>query len=90
MKIAKRDLIVLGSIILILVALIFVSTVQKKPKGVPVDDKHRVFYEELQKGSNRIETEKGCTLCHNPRVIPLPKRHPPKEQCLVCHKLTGT
>ncbi len=90
MKIAKRDLIVFGSIILILIALIFVSTAQKKPKAVPVDDKHRVFYQAMQRGSNRIETEKGCTLCHNPQAIPLPKKHPPKEQCLVCHKLTGT
>ncbi len=87
MKIARRDILVVGSVILLLIALIFVSTAQKKPEGVPFDNKHRPFYEAMQRGSHRIETEKGCTICHNPQAIPLPKKHPPKEQCLVCHKL---
>ena len=40
--------------------------------------------------SKCIKEEKGCTSCHNPQTAPLPRRHPPKEQCLICHKMHYT
>ncbi|HUL29690.1 MAG TPA: cytochrome C, partial [Thermodesulfobacteriota bacterium] len=56
-------------------------------KRVPADEKHRAFYEAMEKGHNRIEVEKECVTCHSTQAIPLPEKHPPKEQCLICHKL---
>jgi len=34
-----------------------------------------------------MEMEKKCATCHGIQSIPLSKTHPPKEQCLLCHKL---
>jgi hypothetical protein len=86
MKVKKRDLLAIVAVVAVLVVL-FMSTARHKGKRVPVDDKHRVFYEAIEKGSDRIEVERGCIPCHNSQAIPLPKKHPPKEQCLICHKL---
>ncbi len=89
MKVTKRDLIAAAVTVMVIVVLIL-SVSQKKVKQVPADDKHRVFNQNMEKGQDRIELEKGCVACHNPQAIPLPKKHPPKEQCLICHKLTFT
>ena len=86
MKLRKRDWL---TIVIVLTALgvLIMSTVREKAKQVPADDKHLHFYEAMEKTNNRIEVERGCVTCHNPQAIPLPKKHPPKEQCLICHKL---
>ena len=86
MKARKRDLITIAVLGVALILLI-ISTGREKVKPVPLDDKHRPFYEAMEKGGDRIKEEKGCTSCHNPQTIPLTQRHPPKEQCLICHKL---
>ena len=86
MKVTKRDLVTIAAVVLVLAVLI-ISTTREKAKRVPADDKHRPFYEAMEKGGNRIEVEEGCITCHNSQAIPLPKKHPPKEQCLICHKL---
>ncbi len=86
MKVTKRDLVTIAAVVLVLLVLIL-STAREKAKRVPVDEKHRAFYEAMEKGRDRIETERGCTTCHSPESIPLVKKHPPKEQCLICHKL---
>jgi len=86
MKITKRDFLTIAAVAVVLVVLIM-STLYEKAKRVPVDDKHRAFYEAMEKGRNRIATERDCITCHNPYAIALPKKHPPKEQCLICHKL---
>jgi len=86
MKVTKRDFLTIAAVAALLVVLIM-STTLEKAKRVPVDEKHRAFYEAMEKGRDRIEVERGCITCHNPHVIPLPKKHPPKEQCLICHKL---
>ena len=86
MKVTKRDFFLIAAIILVLAVLIM-STGHEKAKLVPTDDKHRPFYEAMEKGADRIEAERGCTTCHNPQTDPLPQKHPPKEQCLICHKL---
>ncbi len=85
-KVKKRDFITIAIVGVILVVLIM-STGPEKAKPVPVDDKHRPFYESMSPGGDRIQVEKNCLSCHNPQAIPLPKKHPPKEQCLICHKL---
>ncbi len=89
MKVTKRDLLAIAAVLVVLVVLIM-STARDKGKRVPVDDKHRTFYEAIEKGSGRVEVESGCVTCHNSQAIPLPKKHPPKEQCLICHKLNDT
>lgn len=86
MKVTKRDFLPIAAVAVVLVVLIM-STTHEKAKRVPVDDKHRAFYEAMEKGRGRIEVERGCITCHNTKAIPLPKKHPPKEQCLICHKL---
>lgn len=86
MKVTKRDSFTIAAIAVVLVVLIM-STVHEKAKPVPFDDKHRAFYEAMKRGQERIEAERGCMTCHDSRAIPLPKKHPPKEQCLICHKL---
>ncbi len=87
MKVTKRDLLVFSAVVAIVIVLA-ISSAHKKPKPVPFDDKHRSFYEVTERGRDRVETERKCVTCHNPRIIPLSKKHPPKEQCLVCHKIT--
>ncbi len=86
MKVTKRDLLAIVALVIVLVVLIM-STTREKAKPVPFDNKHRAFYEAMKKGKDRIEVEKSCVACHSPQAISLPKKHPPKEQCLICHKL---
>lgn len=86
MKVTKRDLLTIAAVVLVLIVLI-ISTAREKAKRVPADEKHRAFYGAMEKGGDRIEVEKGCITCHNSQAIALPKKHPPKEQCLICHKL---
>lgn len=83
MTIAKRDYIFIAVIVALLVVL-FVGKDKSKSVSVPNDDKHIHFYEAITKGEDRAEVEKRCTSCHSK----LPKGHPPKEQCLICHKLS--
>ena len=87
MKVTRRDWTFLAVIVAVLGALL-VNTGKVKAKKVPYDDRHRQFHEAMRKEGDRMETEKGCAACHNARSIPLPKDHPPKEQCLLCHKLS--
>jgi hypothetical protein len=89
MKVKKRDWLMIVIVVAALTLLIM-SAVREKAKRVPADDKHRAFYEAMEKGNNRIGVEISCVTCHNPQAIPLPKKHPPKEQCLICHKLHRT
>ncbi len=89
MKVMKRDLLAVAAAAVVIVALIMVAT-REKAEPVPADDKHRAFYEATEKGGGRVEVERACIKCHNSQTIPLPKKHPPKEQCLICHKLSKT
>ena len=69
----------------VVLALLLVSTCRVKPKKVPADERHRTFLAAVARGERREDVEKGCTACHNDRTVPLPRKHPPKEQCLICH-----
>ena len=89
MKVRKRDWLTMVLVAAALTVFI-VSTGREKSRPIPFDDKHRPFYESMQKQINRIEAERKCATCHSPQAIPLPEKHPPKEQCLICHKLEKT
>ncbi len=61
----------------IILVLVFVSKTATKPPFIPADDLHKV-----------ITTDAACTECHAPgKRSPLKPSHPPKEQCLYCHKV---
>lgn len=60
----------------ILLGLFFLSS-GKKPPLIPSDARH-----------NSITTDAACLECHAPgKQSPLKPSHPPKEQCLTCHKV---
>jgi hypothetical protein len=87
MKITKRDWIFISVIVVVLGAL-FVGKNKQKSRDTPYDDKHAYFHEAMGKGGDRMDIEKKCATCHGPQGISLSKRHPPKEQCMICHKLS--
>lgn len=76
----------LSTLIGVVLATLLLSTFRDKPKKVPPDDAHRPFIEALAKGTTREVVEKECINCHDQKGIPLPASHPPKHQCLLCHK----
>jgi hypothetical protein len=88
MKIASRDWILIAAIVAVL-AFLFTGKSRSKAGGVPNNEKHKPFYEAMIKGQDRKDIEKGCVTCHGIQGIQLSKGHPPKEQCLICHKLAG-
>jgi hypothetical protein len=86
MKFSKRDLFFVIIIVAVLSTL-FMSTGKTKAKNVPYDSKHIKFHVGMRAEGDRVKLEKECTACHGSQSIPLSKAHPPKEQCLLCHKL---
>lgn len=84
MTINKKDLIFIVALGVILIFLLFRSG-SEKARPLPTDAEHSQFIEQMAAGKSRIDVEKGCLDCHNRQARPLPKGHPPKEQCLICH-----
>ncbi len=63
----------------VLLFLFLLSESGKKPPLIPADSLHA-----------RALTDGACLMCHAPGMrAPLKETHPPKEQCLVCHKPRG-
>jgi hypothetical protein len=85
-KLTRRDLLTLAGIAVVLAVIIIGA--RGKVKQVPRDNRHSAFYEAMNKGGDRAQVEKGCAGCHNISSRPLPQSHPPKEECLLCHKLS--
>jgi len=101
LKIDKRDMGFVG--LVIIVVAIFVSISSKETtKPVPNDTAHRVVYRTAFKNAPGSETvfferlfykadKKGaevfCEPCHKEQKVPFPPNHPPKNRCLLCHKL---
>ena len=84
MKLTKLDwgfVAVIG----VILAVLLIKIGGDNPRKVPSDEKHRPLVDAVKRGKSREEVEKVCVSCHNSRVVPLPKNHPPKEQCLICH-----
>jgi hypothetical protein len=70
----SRILVIVAALILIF--LFYLSSSHKVP-AVPHDERHK-----------NATTDASCTECHAPgREAPLKAAHPPKEQCLLCHKI---
>jgi len=88
MQVTKRDWISI-TIVGALIAMLLVNAGRGKPRDVPLDGKHRPLLEAVAQGKSRETVERLCVSCHNIRAIPLPKKHPPKEQCLLCHSGKG-
>jgi len=84
MALAKRDWLFVMVIAVVLGVLLF-GTTRERPKSVPADDRHRQLLERVAKGEKREMVEKECVPCHSPQQKPLSAKHPPKEQCLICH-----
>jgi hypothetical protein len=85
MKLPRKNYLTIAGIS-ILLALLAWGTGKGKGKDIPLDDRHRPSYDALRGGRSRAEVELICTTCHSKSSLPLPKDHPPKEQCLLCHK----
>jgi hypothetical protein len=85
MKIDKRDWLFVGVIVVVL-AIFIGLTGKEKTKRVPLDEKHKPFYETYAKTKSKKEAEKGCETCHNENGVRFPPNHPPKNRCLLCHK----
>ncbi len=69
-----RSLVIVA--VAVVLALFYLSSTGKKPPMIPSDAAHQ-----------GTTTQEGCTACHAPgKSSPLKEMHPPKEQCLVCHK----
>jgi hypothetical protein len=85
-KISRRDLFIIIALA-VLVGVLSLGSGKGKGKNVPADDRHKSIYEGLKSGRSRADTELICTTCHGNSSLPLPKNHPPKEQCLICHLL---
>lgn len=86
MQISKRDWAFTAAIIALL-GFLLLRTGDKKAKNIPYNDTHRNVYESIHTGGSRSDAEGRCTTCHGAAGVPLTKQHPPKEQCLLCHKL---
>jgi cytochrome c553 len=86
-KISGRD----WGVIAVVVALIgFLAAGKGRMKSLPVprDSQHGEMYELMSRSGERTVVEKGCVRCHGVQGKPLSPMHPPKEQCLICHKLS--
>ena len=61
----------------IIAVLVFLSSGGKKAPFIPPDNIHRA-----------ITAQEDCAACHAPgKPAALKLNHPPKEQCLICHKV---
>ena len=85
-KISSKDWLIVAAVAALIVFL-SMGAGKGKGKNVPVDERHTPLYEAIKSGRTQAETEMVCATCHGPSSLPLPKNHPPKEQCLICHVL---
>lgn len=84
MKLTGRDWLIVA-IVAVLVGFLSLGAGKGKGKDVPQDERHKALYDAMKSGRTWAATELICATCHGQSSIPLPKNHPPKEQCLICH-----
>ncbi len=89
MNVTRRDRLFAGVVAAVLL-LLLLSTGTNKARRVPDDDRHRPLGQRLSAGSSRQVVERECPNCHSSLGTPLPRTHPPKEQCLICHQMKVT
>jgi hypothetical protein len=71
----KKNTLFIVAAAAVLLVLFFLSSRNKVP-FIPADDLHK-----------SVTTNEACEECHAlGKRAPLKESHPPKEQCLVCHK----
>ena len=76
-RMKKRDILFALGVAVVLGLLYFLSLTGKKPPAIPPDPQHMA-----------ATTNQDCQGCHGEgKSNPLRKGHPPKEQCLECHKM---
>lgn len=85
-KLNERDFLCIV-VLVVLLATLIVGASHGKGREVPADERHRTIYQGIKSGRSRAESELVCSTCHGQSALPLPKDHPPKEQCLICHLL---
>lgn len=83
-KMRGRDSLFIAGVVVV-VGVLALGAGRGKGKNVPADDRHKSVYDSLKNHRNRADIELLCCTCHGKSAIPLPKDHPPKEQCLICH-----
>ena len=72
----KKNILFITVAAAVLLFLFYLSTSKKVPL-IPADDLHK-----------SVATSEACGECHAPgKRAPLKESHPPKEQCLICHKV---
>jgi hypothetical protein len=86
MRLSKRDSFFVGGIAVVLVVLAL-GTLKGQGQNTPFDDLHRPSYVAIKNGRSQAQVELVCTTCHSKSSLAFTKTHPPKEQCLICHKL---
>jgi hypothetical protein len=85
-KLSRRDSFSIVAVFILLLVLAL-GTLRGKGQDTPFDDLHRSSYLAIKSGRSRTDVELVCTTCHSKSSLALSKQHPPKEQCLLCHKL---
>ncbi len=92
MTTAKKDLIFIATIVVVLGVFWAISGKEKTHK-VPHDAKHQQFYRIFKETKDKMAMDRGCPACHNEQGgVPFPAKHPlkPKDgpmRCTFCHKL---
>jgi hypothetical protein len=84
MTLKKRDYILLA--LAVALVLFLLAAPPKTTKMLPFDQVHKKLYKVVQT-KGEMAAEKECETCHNPQGVALPKNHPPKYRCLLCHQL---
>jgi hypothetical protein len=83
MLLKKKDSYFLIAILGLILLLAF-GAIKDNGRDTPYDESHWPSYLAIKQGKSRDLVEKGCSECHLVKTI---EKHPPKEQCLICHKL---
>jgi hypothetical protein len=83
MSLKQRDSYFIVAILAVILMLAF-GAIKDNGRDTPYDETHWPSYLAVKQGQPRDVVEKRCTECHLIRFI---DKHPPKEQCLICHKL---
>jgi hypothetical protein len=86
MQLGKRDTVFIAVVVGVVGVLAF-GNLFGKGQATPFDELHWSSYRSLKDGKSQAEVERACADCHTKRSLAYTKKHPPKEQCLICHKL---
>jgi hypothetical protein len=101
MKIDKRDGMFVALIVVVVGTFIAISG-KEKTRNVPHDATHKIVYDAAYRNApapdatlftraffkpDKKGAEVYCEPCHKEKGVPFPPNHPPKNRCLLCHKL---